>query len=194
MLGKLKRQYKSDFRLAEEEHDLSSEVDIGDLFESHGPRVARTIERLTGRGSHVDDLLQETFVTAFKRRHTFDSSLSKASTWLYTITVNNCRRYVRDHRRKDYFLRKFERDAIPERPETPERRIERDQDIVMVNEALRKLPLKQREAFVLFEQIGLEGKEISAILGVKEGTVWTRVHHARKNFEKHIMRRIKRDG
>ena len=173
---------------------MASEVDIGDLFETHGPRVARTIERLTGRGAHVDDLLQETFVTAFKRRHTFDSSLSKASTWLYTITVNNCRRYLRDNRRKDFFLRKFARDVKPTRPETPERQVVRDQDIEMVNDALEKLPLKQREAFVLFEQMGLEGKEISDILGVKEGTVWTRVHHARKNFEKHIMRRIKRNG
>jgi RNA polymerase sigma-70 factor (ECF subfamily) len=173
---------------------LASQVDIGDLFETHGQRVARTIERLTGRGAHVDDLLQETFVTAFKRRHTFDAGRSKASMWLYTITINHCRRYLRDHRRKEFFPGKFVREVAPKTPETPERQAARDQDIEMVNEALQKLPAKQREVFVLFEQMGLEGKEIGAILGIKEGTVWTRVHHARKNFKRYIERRVRADG
>ena len=47
---------------------MSVEIDVGQLFQEHGDFIARAIERLTGEGAHVDDLLQECFVTAYKKR------------------------------------------------------------------------------------------------------------------------------
>ena len=43
--------------------DMAQELDVGDLYRQHGEFIARVIERLTGDDAHVDDLLQECFVS-----------------------------------------------------------------------------------------------------------------------------------
>jgi RNA polymerase sigma-70 factor (ECF subfamily) len=47
---------------------------------------------------------------------------------------------------------------------------------------LERMSPKKREVFALFELEGLSGDEISERIGVPVNTVWTRLHHARKDF------------
>jgi RNA polymerase sigma factor (sigma-70 family) len=54
----------------------------------------------------------------------------------------------------------------------------------MVFEAMQKMPFKQREVFALYELEGQSGKSISELLKIPENTVWARLHHARKKFQK----------
>ena len=167
------------------------------LFKEHGPFIARTIRRLTGEGSHVDDLLQETFITAYKKRGRFDASRAKSSTWLYGIASNLCRRHERSENRAWLFKKRFaeERDETTHDPfSEPGRLLERAQAIRMVHDVLKMLPIKQREAFVLYALEGLSGREIAELLGVREGTVWTRIHHAKGRFETLAKKRIRSHG
>jgi RNA polymerase sigma-70 factor (ECF subfamily) len=66
----------------------------------------------------------------------------------------------------------------------------RREEIQTVRRAIDKLPFKQREVFILFELEGMEGRDIGALLNLKEGTVWTRLHHARKSFEKQVRKKV----
>jgi RNA polymerase sigma-70 factor, ECF subfamily len=174
---------------------LTVTLDIPRLFDTHGAFIARAIERLVGRGPHVDDLLQETFIVAFKKAHRFDAGRSRASTWLYGIATNLCRRFERGQRRAGFFRERLAAHAAVVAEGTrPDEALERAEAVRVVQRAIKKLPFKQREVFVLFELEGLEGREIGALLGVKEGTVWTRLHHARKAFAKTVRKKAGYDG
>ena len=166
-------------------------MDLQRLFDTHGAFIARAIERLTGAGAHVDDLLQETFMIAFRKAHLFDGTKAEAASWLYGIAANLCRRHGRSQSRAARFVTRFTQyAALENKVEGPEKTMMRREDIHTVRNAIDKLPFKQREVFILFELEGMEGKDIGALLNLKEGTVWTRLHHARKSFEKHVKKRV----
>jgi RNA polymerase sigma factor (sigma-70 family) len=69
--------------------DDEDNVDIGQAYQLHAPFIARVIEKLTGAGPHVDDLLQETFIVAYKKREHFEKR-SALRTWLYGIATSAC--------------------------------------------------------------------------------------------------------
>ena len=143
----------------------------------------------------MDDLLQDTFVVAFKKRHRFDPKRSKTSTWLYGIAANLCRRFDRSERRATLFKRRWVDSGEMQSPfSAQDTLLEKEQELRMVQDVLKKLPFKQREAFVLFELEGMTGKDISTLLSTREGTVWTRLHHARRSFLKHFGKRVKSNG
>ena len=176
---------------------MKSELNILLLFKEQGPFIARTIRRLVGEGPHVDDLLQETFIAAYKKRDHFDPERAKCSTWLYGIAFNLCRRFERSERRAWLFKRRWtEANEVPDHDpvQTPGKLLERAEAIRMVHDVLKKIPLKQREAFVLYALEGMSGREIAELLGVREGTVWTRIHHAKHLFERLADKRIRSHG
>lgn len=151
---------------------------------------ARTIERLVGPGAHVDDLLQETFIIAFNKRAEFDAQRAAVTTWLYGIAANLCRHHQRSWRRRTRFTDRLERQSVEPSTPQPDAHAEASQAFRLVAELMGKLPMKQREVFALYEVEGLDGPEIAQMLGIPVGTVWTRLHHARKSFKKMAGRRL----
>jgi RNA polymerase sigma-70 factor (ECF subfamily) len=169
-------------------------LDMQQLFDTHGAFIARAIERLTGGGSHVDDLLQETFIVAFRKSDRFDRARADVAPWLYGIAANLCRRFGRSRRRLEQFVNRFTPYAeMQGQSEGPERTMIREEEIKTVRRAISKLPFKQREVFVLFELEGMEGRDIGTLLNLKEGTVWTRLHHARKSFVTTVSKMVSVD-
>ncbi len=166
--------------------------DIGTAFEKHGAFIGRVILRLVGEGSHVDDLVQETFVVAHNQRHQFEGR-STVRTWLYGIASNLCLRRRRTLKRFSNFKSRLQGE-VPLLPQQPDATLEQKAMIESVHRALMQLSFKHREVFVLFELEELEGKEIASMLGIAEGTVWTRLHKARRNFETAMRRQIQREG
>lgn len=169
-----------------------SREDIGNAFLEHGAFIGRVVLRLMGDGPHVDDLVQETFIVAYKQREKFEGR-SSLRTWLYGIASNLCLRQRRTLKRFSNFKLRLQEEAPPPSIE-PDATLEQKQDIARVHRALTQLNFKQREVFVLFELEELEGKEIAAMLDIAEGTVWTRLHKARKVFEVAMRRQSKKEG
>lgn len=159
----------------------ASKLDVAEIYDAHAAFIGRVIQRLTGDGPHVDDLLQETFIVAFRRRGDFDGRAAVRS-WLYGIASNLCRRHSRGQRRLWRFRSRLAREPRAPAPPSPEREVERSQAAALVHAALQQLPYRQREAFVLYELEGLQGREIAELLGIPIGTVWTRLHNARRAF------------
>ena len=142
------------------------------LFERHADAVYRFIARMRASdASSVDDLLQATFIAAFKSAHSFKGP--KLSSWLYGIAVNVMRTYVR----KEVARRRIA-DSLAEQP-AAEPVSPRDADIARVRAAIDLLSPKLREAIVLVDLQGESGVDAAAALGVPEGTLWRRLSDAR---------------
>jgi RNA polymerase sigma-70 factor (ECF subfamily) len=167
-------------------------LDVEALFETEGAFIGRTIERLVGAGPHVDDLLQETFIVAFRKQAAFRPERGAPRAWLYGIAANLSRRWLRSQRRFGLFRRRLEERDESSGPR-PDEEIERSEERKMVHEILQSLSLEHREIFVLYELEGLAGPDIAAMVGVPIGTVWSRLHHARREFTERAKRRAMRE-
>jgi RNA polymerase sigma factor (sigma-70 family) len=173
----------------------AEELDIEALYREHAPFLGRSIERLTGAGSHVDDLLQETFIVAYQKREQFEAQLSSIRTWLYGIAANLCLHHLRSQRRLALFRTRFAENLQDQKLALrPDQQLEQHQAVLVVYELLQKLPFKQREVFSCYELEKMDGGTIAATLGIPEGTVWTRLHHARKGFNRLMRQRMGKEG
>ncbi|MCC3376481.1 RNA polymerase sigma factor [Cohnella sp. REN36] len=154
---------------------------LSELMNAYGKEVWNYAFSLTRKWDLADDISQEVFIKVFKNLHNFRSDAS-IRTWLLTITRNT----VIDHHRSA-FLRKVTLTdwigEVGERQSVEEDVIER----YAVNDLWKlvlKLPAKSREVLILYAHHQLSLKEIAEVLGVTEGTVKSRMFHARRKIAK----------
>ncbi len=160
------------------------EVDIGELFDAHAKYLTRVCIRLTGSRAAAEDVVQEVFITAHRRRSDLIVG-SNLRTWLYRVAVNLVRHHHRGSGRYHRFVDRYknhEKDVKPPGPDVDYARLERAQQI---QQCVALLSDKQREVFVLYELEELEGAQIAEVLGIKVNTVWSRLRLARKAFRGH---------
>jgi RNA polymerase sigma-70 factor, ECF subfamily len=143
--------------------------------------VSRWARAFGGLDADLDDLVQEVFLIVRRKLPKFDDH--NLPGWLYRIT----QRTVRDYRRRAWFRRTLlRRDG--ERPETssndpdPSQILERREAERLLVQILAKMSAARRTAFILFEIEGYTGEEIATLEDVPVNTVWTRLHHARRDF------------
>ncbi len=152
------------------------------IYDEHAPTVRAVLYRM-GLADQLDDVLQECFIKVWKGLKTFrgDSSLK---TWITRIAVN-C---AHDHfRRKGVNVESEELDE--EKLEAAETvRADGGQSAILQS-ALQSLSVPHREALVLHVVEENSVEEIARILGISEGTVKSRLHHARLNMQKILVKR-----
>lgn len=173
--------------LAEQkEGELSAEW----VYAEHADFVWRALQHLGVRHADLEDLAQEVFVTVHRRIASFDGR-SKLTTWLFGI----CLHLVQRHRRRAYFRLEFVYAEPPERvdEETPELRYAGAQSRQRLQQLLDKLSPERRATFVLFEIEGASCEEIAELTGVPVGTVYSRLHLARKQVAS-VAARLRRSG
>lgn len=151
-----------------------------ELFKRHMGRVAGFLVRLTGPGPHVDDLLQETFLVAHRRRQQLRPDVNPIS-WLFGIAARVSRNHLRSKRRATSFLERWVSGSTA-RSHDPVPGLEAREELIIARQALDKMRPNERQIFVLFELEGVSGQEVAKILEVPIGTVWRRLHEARKIF------------
>ena len=144
--------------------------------------VSRWIRALGGVEADRDDIVQEVFLVVRRRLKDFDGT--NLAGWLYRITT----RQVRDFRRRTWVKHIFTRrrshepDVLPHAGGNPAMALERKEEQRVLQKLLMKLPEARRTAFVLFEIEGLSGEEIARVQSIPLNTIWTRLHHARRDF------------
>lgn len=159
----------------------AEELDLGALFDEHGAWLLRVTQRLCGRRDLAEDLVQEVFLVAWRRRHEIED-MTGIRTWLYRVAVNVVRHRHRSEGRYGNVLDRFKQ-VFWGTTETADVSLERYQRGQAVHEVIAKLTPKQREVFVLYELEELEGAEIAAILDIPLNTVWSRLRLARTAFK-----------
>jgi RNA polymerase sigma-70 factor, ECF subfamily len=136
--------------------------------------------RVIGREEEAHDVAQETFLRAFRALKGFKGQ-AKFSSWLYRITLNLCRDWIRRERRTPVSQAPEGVDIIELAGEaTPSESIE---DLVsrhelgrVVGKAMSQLPEEQRTAIILKEYHGLTFQEIAELLDCPLSTVKTRLY------------------
>lgn len=154
-------------------------------FEQHASYVRSVLARLTGPGGDPDDLLQEVFLVALRRAAVLQKH-PEPRAWLYRVAVN----VASAARRKAKLRRFFGLDHAEDVEDglTPQDVFEQAESARHVYRALDRLTEKKRTVFVLYELEGLSGEEIALVVQCPLKTVWTRLHHARKEFAAHIQK------
>lgn len=144
------------------------------LVDSHAPALFRLAFRMTGNVPDAEDMVQETFLKAWKQIGKFDGRAS-FSTWLYRICANCSLDHLRLAKRKQDLYRSDEDDAADpfaqvacEKP-TPERLAQSSEITARLLPALNELSEMERAAFVMRHYDGVGIEEISVALGVHPG-------------------------
>lgn len=142
--------------------------------------------RMTGNPEDAADIAQEAFLNAWRGLGSFGEQ-SSFSTWLYRLTSNACIDFLRREKRRPALSMTLEEDSddddrqadLPDERFSPERELERKEAAQAVRRGLAALSPEHREVLVLRELEGLSYQEISAALGIEEGTVKSRIARAR---------------
>jgi RNA polymerase sigma-70 factor, ECF subfamily len=136
--------------------------------------------RVIGREEEARDVAQETFLRAFRALGGFKGQ-AKFSSWLYRITLNLCRDWMRKERRtpvsqapEGIDIIELAGEATPH--ETIEQMVGRKELGRAVSKAMAALPEEQRTAIILKEYHGLTFQEIADMLDCPLSTVKTRLY------------------
>lgn len=154
---------------------------LGELFDRHEMSLRRYFGRIGVTASDADDLVQQTFVELMRTAGHFDTSLV-ARSWIYGVATMVVRRHRRSLSRLTNNLVTWANQLRGATEPAPDGEFELDQTAKRISEALDTMAPKKREVFVLVALEELSGEEVSAALGIPVNTVWTRLHHARREL------------
>lgn len=153
--------------------DKAQEADISRLMEQHGDSLLRFCYLNLGDLQLAEDAVQEAFVKAYRKYHTFRGDCGEMS-WLCAIAINCCR----DIRRRRWFRNESGR-SLEELPEIGEEF--KVQDDTLINEVMN-LPRKYREIILLHYYQGIGLHEIAQTHSISESTLSTRLKRAREKL------------
>jgi RNA polymerase sigma-70 factor (ECF subfamily) len=150
---------------------------LGALFDRHHEAVYRLISRLLrSEPAEIDDLVQTTFMEAWRSAGRYGGR-GTVKSFLFGIAANTVRHYVRGAQRR--------RNAIadwppPQAGAQPDDMLARSQQVNRLAAALDRLPHDLRVAYVLCDLEDVAGVDAARILGLRAGTLWRRLHDARR--------------
>lgn len=156
-----------------------------DMHRAYSGRIHRFVERLVGPRD-AEDLTQEVFLRVLRAIPQYRES-ERFEAWLYTIANNLCLDAYR--RRRPVVTLSDQAESPCASPESQAIRREQLQDLL---EELRRLPLEQRQVFLLREEAGLSFKEISAMMEAPLGTVLTRMKYAMDRLRARLSKEVNR--
>lgn len=157
------------------------------LYEMHKGQIYRTALAVIGDRSAAEEILQETFLRAFKHLQNVRAGVS-LSPWLYRITVNLAYDYGKAHRHNwQVALDSIIEHLIAPATASPEHTVEERELYELVYEAIDKLEFKQRATLVLFYLHDFSLNEVSEIMDCPVGTVKSRLHYARENLRRELL-------
>ncbi|MFI8569710.1 RNA polymerase sigma factor SigE [Rhodococcus sp. NPDC078407] len=155
-----------------------------ELVREHGDRVYRLAYRLSGNAQDAEDLTQDTFIRVFRSLSNYQPGTFEG--WLHRITTNLFLDMVRRRSRIRMEALPEDYDRVPSDRPNPEQiyhdaRLDPD-----LQSALDSLAPEFRAAIVLCDIEGLSYEEIGATLGVKLGTVRSRIHRGRQALREYL--------
>ena len=182
------------------DEELVARATAGDVdsFNQLVSRWERTIYALAyrtlGREEDARDIVQEAFLRAYRGLRGFKGE-AKFSSWLYRITLNLCRDWIRRERRAPVVQPPEGTDAVDladaqaAPTESVEDLVARREMSRAVSRAMAELPEEQRTAIMLKEYHGLTFQEIAEMLDCPLSTVKTRLYQGLSVLRRRLERR-----
>lgn len=164
---------------------------FNELVNRHHAKIYGLAYRMLGDADDAADATQETFYEAYKSIKSFQFQ-SQFGTWLYRIGINTCQQYRRKAQSRERKLTAYTEEVatrgVASDKYSPERLVIKAEQKQIVQDAISKLPPKQREVVTLFYMQHLKYREIAEILDCSEGTVASRLNQALKNLKKKLSK------
>ena len=150
------------------------------LYRDHVGRVYALCVRMVDEAS-AEDLTQEVFIRAWRKLDTFKGD-SQFGTWLHRLAVNHVLSRRETQRKRE--ARHVGGEGLLARVTAPTRRS--SGHALDLEQAIRRLPERARDVFVLFDVEGYSHDEIAQALGVTVGTSKSQLHRARMLMREHL--------
>jgi RNA polymerase sigma-70 factor (ECF subfamily) len=155
------------------------------LFRLYRSPVYRLCSNLTGNRAHAEDAVQDVFLAVQQGLKTFRGE-SKLSTWIFRIAL---RIGMQEKARAGRVASSLdEASEVPSAHAGPEQVAATQQRYRHLLIALEKLSVEQRAVLALFAVDGLGHAQIADVLNIPEGTVWSRLHVARRRLQELLPR------
>jgi len=148
------------------------------LVKRHKEKVRNIIYITMNNSALVDDVAQDVFITVYRNLKHFRYE-SQFTTWLYRITVNRCKDYLRKMNVRKIFF-PIEEGAEVSQYSSP---VENNDVSRIVMDAISKLPVKLRMPLILKDIEGFSYQEISETLKCEMGTVKSRIFRGREKLK-----------
>jgi RNA polymerase sigma-70 factor (ECF subfamily) len=158
-----------------------------EVVRTHSARVYRLAYRLTGNPHDAEDLTQEVFVRVFRSLANYTPGTFEG--WLHRITTNLFLDQVRRKARIRFDALPDDAERLPSNDRGPAQVYDETHFDHDVQAALDALPPDFRAAVVLCDLEGLSYEEIAATLGVKIGTIRSRIHRGRSQLRAALAHR-----
>lgn len=154
------------------------------LVDRYAPMIFHLVRSYIRDEEAVEDIVQTVFVKVYDKLDTFNFR-SKFSSWLYQLSLNHCRDYLKNIRRKNIKMSDLEPDYLNQnmiQNEDPQSELEVNEMHTNLWQAIEKLPLDYREAIIMKYQDNMTYVAMSKKLGVSVEALKVRVHRARNEL------------
>ena len=170
--------------------DTAAEEDLASDALSYVDQLYATALRLTRSPSDAEDLVQDTYLKAFRAANQFRPG-TNLKAWLFTILQNTFRNLRRDRGREpvDVDSETVERAPVRTDAPDPEQRLIAKSIDADLREALDSLPVAFREAVWLRDVEDLAYADIAQVLDVPIGTVMSRISRGRRQLQERLLER-----
>jgi RNA polymerase sigma-70 factor (ECF subfamily) len=150
------------------------------IFEKYKETVFRFAYRMVGSETIAQDITQDCFLNLLHRRVRLNGSQSSLKSFFYGTVRNMARRHFRKTG-SEIPIDKSEELSVPT---MNDHNLYRQEISKIIQQAVARLPLPQREVFLLFEYEDLPYEEIARILETDSGSVKSRLFRARENLRR----------
>jgi len=161
------------------------------LYHQYAQTIYRLGWSMLRQQQAAEDVVQETFLRAYKARHRFDPAKASFGTWLYQIALNYCRSELRRSQRRKIRLTisnldqtTTEETNLPAATLGPEGQILHTEYQRSLWVAVERLSPRLREVIILHYYLELPAGDIAQMLNCPTGTVYSRLHNARRRLAK----------
>lgn len=158
---------------------------FAELFDRHARNVIAFATYRVGR-QIAEDVLSETFLTAFRRRGDFDLAVDSAAPWLIGIATRLIRRHrAVEARQWASFAATIAREEHSSSGglEEASSRLDAERDVAALRWRIAALAPKDRETLLLYAWQGMSYDEVASALGVPVGTIRSRLNRVRRRLD-----------
>jgi len=159
------------------------------LYKLYSRAMFNICTRILGDHAAAEDALQEAFISAFKKLHTFEGRATFGA-WLKRIVVNKCLSTI--SRKKIYTETLDDNMEFVDDGEEAGGLVESDLHDKTIYEAIKGLPQGCRIIFTLYQMEGYDHQEIGEILGVSVSTSKSQYHRAKKLLREQLQEYVLR--
>jgi len=173
------------------QHRSDKEGFFEQIFTQYSDYVYRLAVAVLGDQAEAEDAVQEVFLRVYRALEHYDPQKAGLSTWLYQITLNYCRSRLRWRRVRAVFQQKVKEEVA--RPDTvptphPEEQVLQSELRQIIWQGINKLKEGYRLVLILHYYMDMPASEIATVLQIPEGTVYSRLHNARRRLREYLKR------